>query len=164
MTTPQDIIDTAIQAVAYSRLKDWDEKVRPLAESPIEELFLAAVYASNIDWGDAPVHIYMGEYYEDGTRFDGTHLWPQVQIGNYRVDFLFEYIGPRGRRRVIVECDGHAFHERTKEQASSDKARDRFLVSRGFQVLRFTGSEIYRDPIICWAETRNVLWGLAEAA
>jgi len=164
MTTPSEIIDAAVQSVAYARQKDWEDVVRPLAQSPIEELFLAAVYASNIDWGDSPVHIYMAQYTEDATRFEGDHLWTQAQIGSYRVDFLFERIGPRDTRRVIVECDGHDWHEKTKEQATSDKARDRYLVAKGFKVLRFTGSELYRDPVCCWAEARNVLWGLAEAA
>ena len=33
-----------------------------------------------------------------------------------------------------MECDGHDFHERTKEQASSDKKRDRSLQAAGFLV------------------------------
>lgn len=162
--SPEEIFEVAIDEVARARLEDWNENIRGLVESPIEELFLAAVYASNFDWGDNPTHIYAGAYDEKCQRFEGTHLWPQVRIGPYRVDFLLEYVAPRTRRRVIVECDGHNFHEKTKEQAASDKARDRFLVARGFHVLRFTGSEITRDPFACWSEARNVLWGVADAA
>jgi very-short-patch-repair endonuclease len=50
---------------------------------------------------------------------------------------------------MIVECDGHDFHEKTKEQARRDKQRDRFLQSRGYKVLRYTGSEIWADPTEC---------------
>ena len=46
----------------------------------------------------------------------------------------------------MIECDGHDYHERTKEQAARDKKRDRFFASKGYKVLRFTGSEIWADP------------------
>ena len=58
--------------------------------------------------------------------------------GEYRVDFLLRYrvVLPKfedgilvrdveSDKQMIVECDGHDFHERTKEQASRDKERDR---------------------------------------
>ncbi len=45
-----------------------------------------------------------------------------------------------------MECDGHDFHERTKEQAQRDKARDRDLQMAGWQIARFTGAEIARSP------------------
>lgn len=75
---------------------------------------------------------------------------PQVKIGDYRVDFLILHIrGLSGFGGVVVELDGHEFHERTKEQAQRDKARDRDLQDRGFRVFRFTGSEVWRDPFSC---------------
>mgnify|MGYP003580046510 CR=1 FL=1 len=55
-------------------------------------------------------------------------------------------------RWMIVECDGHEFHERTKQQARRDKQRDRFFQSIGYKVLRFTGSEIWADPDECASE------------
>lgn len=162
--TPAEIIDAAIDNVAQSRHGVWESQIRGLAQSPIEELYLAAVFASNIDWGDNPVHIYTKPYCEDESRFEGDHLWPQTQIGNYRVDFLFEHVWHAGRRRLVVECDGHNFHEKTRAQAAADKARDRFLLGQGYPVLRFSGAEVYRDPFTCWVETRNVLWDVAKAA
>lgn len=78
--------------------------------------------------------------------------------GDYRLDFAFECDG----KRVAVECDGHEFHERTKEQAARDKARDRSLVAAGWQVLRFTGSEIWADPGKCASEVGAVI-GLGRA-
>jgi len=47
--------------------------------------------------------------------------------------------------RYAIELDGHEFHERTKEQAQRDRERDRNLAAIGYQVLRYTGSEIYKD-------------------
>lgn len=49
-------------------------------------------------------------------------------------------------RAISVELDGHDFHERTREQASADRRRDRAFLSRGLVVIRFTGSDVYRDP------------------
>lgn len=90
---------------------------------------------------------------------------PQVQFEFGRVDFVVHAYDwgtwskkPEGWRRLIVECDGHNYHERTKEQAARDRARDREALLAGLEVFRFTGSEIYRDPwgcaakIIEWAE------------
>jgi very-short-patch-repair endonuclease len=52
-------------------------------------------------------------------------------------------------RIMIVECDGHDFHEKTKDQARRDKQRDRFFQSKGYKVLRYAGSEIWADPEKC---------------
>ena len=36
---------------------------------------------------------------------------------------------------------------KTKEEAKRDKERDRVLQTQGFWVARFTGSEVYNDPM-----------------
>jgi very-short-patch-repair endonuclease len=105
---------------------------------------------------------------------------PQVQIGDYRVDILLEYEflqrefpdeakivasnngawtsrpeqapSRRTGAKFVVECDGHEFHEKTKEQAAQDKRRDRTLQSLGFKVFRFTGMEINNDVLSCAEE------------
>lgn len=80
--------------------------------------------------------------------FDGSWLiTPQAHIGNYRVDFLIK--DSETGITAVVECDGHDFHERTKEQARKDRSRDRELQAKGYLVLRYTGSEIWRDPWKC---------------
>lgn len=57
---------------------------------------------------------------------------------------------------VAIECDGHDYHERTKEQAKRDKSRDRQMMALGVQTLRFTGSEIFADPTACAADVFDV--------
>lgn len=113
----------------------------PVVGSPIEALFLMA-------WMPEAVR---GELL----------LEPQVTVGPYRVDFqVMDVRVPHGsgaRRRAIgaklvVECDGHDFHERTKEQAERDKRRDRWLTLNGYTVMRFTGREVWRDPFACVAD------------
>ena len=118
-------------------------------ESPIESLFLSAlevVCALN--------HICV------------FCIERQHPIDSYRVDFFIEaaekhYCNGCSPRRfgasVIVDCDGHDFHEKTKEQASRDKQRDRKLQSMGHTVFRFTGSDVWNDPFKCAAEAVDYL-------
>ncbi len=90
---------------------------------------------------------------------DSCLIYHQTEVCGYRVDFLLVLVLPEGRRvvGVVVECDGHDFHERTKEQAKRDRGMDRALTAAGFRVLRFTGSEIYRDAVRCAKEVEDAL-------
>jgi len=72
----------------------------------------------------------------------------------YRLDFAIV----TESHRIAIEVDGHDFHERTKEQAARDKSRDRALVAAGWTVLRFAGSEVWRDAYGCVAEVQDLLW------
>ena len=118
------------------------------SESPIEQMFALALYARQ-GYGDS------------------TESWEQqVQIGKYRVDFLLryvdEYMEVDGKKdltpaQLVVELDGHDFHERTKEQAQRDKSRDRALTDLGYHVIRFTGSEVYADPMKCAKEASGLV-------
>lgn len=82
---------------------------------------------------------------------DTTQIYiaDQVQIGKRRVDFvLFAHDGQRWRR-LIIECDGHDFHEKTKDQVAADQSFNNFLTLSGEQFLRFTGSQIFNSPMSC---------------
>ncbi len=59
---------------------------------------------------------------------------------------------------VVVEVDGHEFHERTKFQAARDRQCDRAMIAEGFRVVRFAGQEVYRVAAEC-AEEVGRLWG-----
>ena len=86
----------------------------------------------------------LSENYSDsgrGTMF--LDFYPQEPIGKYRVDFFIRILGYE--QGYIIECDGHEFHEKTKEQAKYDKQRERFLVNCGYKVLRYSGSEILNN-------------------
>jgi very-short-patch-repair endonuclease len=83
-----------------------------------------------------------------GPDEDPVMIRPQARIGDYRVDFLIS----QGDTELIVECDGHDFHERTQEQAASDRSRDRYLQACNYVVFRFTGQEIFRDVEGCAKE------------
>lgn len=49
---------------------------------------------------------------------------------------------------LAFECDGYEWHS-SKDSFTSDRARDRMLKKRGVDVLRFSGSEIYRNMANC---------------
>lgn len=70
-----------------------------------------------------------------------------IEVGaeRYRADMAV--IGALAKKRFVIELDGHDFHERTKEQASRDKRRDRAMSLAGWTILRFTGSEVVKGPM-----------------
>lgn len=142
-------------------------------ESEIEKQFLLALFAvaqENVevciedldDWGiDQNVFVAadMDRYLEAMVYQVGPTpigIMVQAQVGKYRADLVLYGISVKSdepskwlRVPLVVECDGHDFHEKTKEQAKRDKRRDRDLMSKGFHVLRFTGSEIFNAPKGC---------------
>lgn len=87
-------------------------------------------------------------------------VFPQAHVDQYVVDFAILASG-RGEVSTValgVECDGHDWHERTKQQASYDRARDRYLLShRAMPIVRFTGSDIHRDANQCAVEVCDIL-------
>lgn len=155
----------------YARLRDElfayiTEELRDLrdcarGDSPIEKLFFAALMANSRFADGSPQYVCVPPDAAALARLLAlempSHLIvePQAQLEGWRVDFLihaWEFGRLSGRpqwRRLIVECDGHDFHERTKEQAAKDRGRDREFQLRGFSILRFTGSELYANPLAC---------------
>jgi very-short-patch-repair endonuclease len=113
------------------------------SESPIEELMYAALTA--LLWSTGGIYAFH----------------QQVSVGDYRVDFLMDYTDPHMTgdyvASVAIECDGHDFHEKTKEQAKRDKQRDRNLLALELPTLRFTGSEVYADPFKCVREAMDLV-------
>lgn len=94
---------------------------------------------------------------------DGIIFSPQVEIGKYKVDFCITIpiYNSSESKKIIIECDGHEFHEKTKEQAQHDKERDRFLQAEGYPIYRFTGSEIYRNPLKVYFELCDIIYRIA---
>lgn len=60
---------------------------------------------------------------------------------------------------IGVEIDGHEWHERTKEQARADRQRERNIVAKSHVhcIVRFTGSEVFADPLGCVIEAIDAL-------
>jgi very-short-patch-repair endonuclease len=115
-------------------------------ESPIEQLLIIALYDLLDDYPD----VYMV-------------CQEKIKLKNaiYRVDVCL-YIGdwlnaPDKCKKLVIECDGYTFHEKTKEQAMREKKRDRSLIEAGYLVLHFTGREIFIDPYQCAREIKKLV-------
>lgn len=113
--------------------------------SPIETKFLDAL----LEHVPPDVSVSFGD--DEYCGCDPCHsfdLQREVIIGSYRVDFMLS-LDTGTRRWLTLECDGHDFHDRTKQQAAYDRARDRELLALGILTARFTGSEIHHSADRC---------------
>jgi len=71
----------------------------------------------------------------------------QVSIGPYRADMV---LSDSAEQLLVVECDGHDFHDRTKGQAARDRRRDREILEMlDLITIRFTGREIHQAAEEC---------------
>ncbi len=79
----------------------------------------------------------------------------EVPIGRYRVDFLVR------RHNVVIELYGFKYHH-SKKKLTSDAKRERFIQRRGYHILRFTGTEVYKDVDGCVQEVVAFLQTLPD--
>jgi hypothetical protein len=170
-----------LAVISWPAYQTWLDLIEAfeVCESPIERLFLSAVITlESSHCGSFIVHGPKSTLNCSAHGFC-LHIYPQHQIGDFRTDFLLRFENEEypehaevGRAKgdpvvkshaLVVECDGHDFHEKTKEQASRDKERDRTLQSCGYPVFRYSGSDLHADVFKCARECRNYLvkqvWG-----
>lgn len=141
-----------------------------VCESPIEQLMALALnsqkerFNSLTDEGEiiiipqAEIVIKSGPGNNKGNSKSNKESSKSGNKEFFRVDFLIRAKVGGKRRQVIVECDGHEFHEKTKEQAAKDKQRARMLVLEGYIVLNYTGSEIWGSPFKCAREALGIMF------
>lgn len=126
--------------------------------SPIEDLFYLALHvqcaATFEEVNPEPIFNTQSGTWRIG---HGVHVQSQAKIGKYRVDFLVSYTDGPQPNQVVVELDGHAFHDKDKSQRAYEKGRDRYLVSNGHRVLHYTGSEVVADPYKVAYEVLDIL-------
>lgn len=130
--------------------------------SPIEDRMAAALLWLDMDWAGFPDADLVGGPADHAELFGPSeglcfYITPQARIGSYKADFLLWFVLGRHVGGLVVECDGHQFHEKSKEQAARDKRRDRELLTAGYPVVRFTGSEIFKDAVGCAEQLREPL-------
>jgi len=99
--------------------------------SPIEQIFLMEWRFLGID------------------HMLGVAIAPQTELTIARKRYRIDFVIASPDLKLAIEIDGHDFHEKTKEQAASDRARERSIVREGYTMMRFTGSEIFRNPRAC---------------
>jgi hypothetical protein len=169
-----------VDAANRERLSNFGQILRR-CESPVEQMMLAALFdrwtpSINLHLNRIQCHL-SAEY----PPWDGIFIVcaePQRTIATllgatYRADIYIyitrfrHHMSEAGEDpapelgRLVVEIDGHDYHERTKEQASYDKKRERELLLEGYRVIRFTGSDVYKDAAKC---AEDVVYQVNELA
>ena len=158
-----DAYDHAVLGYAAGRIEQVFGRIPHNCESPIEVGLLKG---------------FIGLWlFDRSIKFDGldgspletewsARVYTQHQVGRYRVDFAIRVEASTAGKQlsawIAVECDGHEFHEKTREQAARDKARDREITAASYRILRFTGSEIYRDCVGCARQAINLAANLVD--
>lgn len=85
---------------------------------------------------------------------DCMYSYPQLEIETNAHRYIADFsIGAENEEGIytilLVECDGHEFHQKTKKQVEHDNTRQYELKMVGYDILRFSGSQIYNDPFKC---------------
>lgn len=138
---------------------DWvEEFCGKHTESPIEKILATAIFMNGRFCQGGSLQLITAPE-ADLSAWGSIRFEFQKHIGDYRADFLLTMWGGNRPVCLVIECDGHDFHERTKEQAARDRSRDRQMTLSGYKVLRFTGSEIFRDPMKCAEQVFEWVWG-----
>lgn len=128
-----------------------DESIK----SPIEQIFITAF-----------------EIYCKYNNKESIYLFPQREVRynekKYYIDFEFEsddylsclVLGDKIKNhkfKLAIECDGYEFHQKTKEQVQKDNEREYDLKMAGYEILRFSGTQIYNNPLKCAEDTYNYI-------
>jgi len=109
-------------------------------ESPIEQLCWDSIMTSHkhgFPW----------------SMFAHSEIETQYPVEKYRIDIAMPSL------KIAIELDGHDYHK-TKQQRTHDAKKDRTLSLLGWHVIRFTGSEVYNNPVSCgydFAELHNMV-------
>lgn len=86
------------------------------------------------------------------TRFEQWR--PDFMMMSLACGFLGDHWGEEAMKdaphnTLVIEIDGHKYHERTKEQARRDRSRDRGMLAIDWIPMRFTGQEVHQDAEAC---------------
>ena len=138
-------------AISYaSELYFIGRKIK--SQSPIEQLFAVAFH-----------------HLQNISEIDGDYeLCQQYQVATneaeYKIDFVIRggvdelYLATEKTSFPLIgiELDGHNWHEKTKRQVEHDKIRERALTASGVTLLRYAGTEVWRDPIKCVKDAYSI--------
>ena len=79
----------------------------------------------------------------------------------YRADFLIvvNYKRKNGvePKLFVIECDGYEWHQKSKQQVEKDNIRTRDLQKSGYEVIKFSGTEIYHRCDDCVKEIISII-------
>jgi very-short-patch-repair endonuclease len=148
----EDRIFESLQTDLLCEIEHEVVALRKCCESEIEVMYgVAAKIILTLNWPGSFKLIPASREAEH--RETAIVLMPQYPWQNYRIDWVWRLRSAPKDNFLFIECDGHDFHERTKEQAEHDRSKDRAIQKAGIPILRFTGREIFRDVSSCLTET-----------
>ena len=130
----------------------WEDET---IQSPIEQIFITAF------------DLYC-EYFRDTKIYLFSQYEVKCKKKKYIIDFEFHsddylehlLLGDNIKNdnfKLAIECDGYEFHQKTKEQVQHDNEREFDLKMEGYEVLRFSGTQIYNNPLKCAEDTYNYI-------
>lgn len=120
-------------------------------ESPIEEYLATALRIVNIE---------LIGLYNPFIKIKKFSKQEKIKCEDktYRADFFIS-VEYKNQETInyVIECDGHEFHQKSKEQVERDNRRTRNLQKAGYNVIRFSGTEIYCNALKCAKEVLNII-------
>ena len=137
---------------------DW----LPYYLSPIEQIFYVAykIVIHKVDFSGKCMNghplflIFREELYSQSEI--------QYKDKNYTVDFEFDLVkrknlyGLTNDLKYVIELDGYEYHS-SKKQMEYDYERENNLKELGYKVIRFTGSQVYKNPFQCVVKFMNII-------
>src|SRR3990167_5718970 len=108
-------------------------------------------------------------YWVECCQFRLVTLEPQYKVGSFYADFYVNCLDyfvnewpslpieiyraiEQDLPKILVEIDGHKWHEKSLDQVEADKQRERFFIAHGYTVIRFTAREVFKNPVACVME------------
>ncbi len=127
-------------------------------QSPIERLLLAPLM---FIWPQCLSPRYEGP----GDREREARLYAQYRVGDRKLDFAY-IVTPLQEPweiRLGIECDGHEYHSSVEQKANDNERTIEVVSEQGFNIIRFSGSQISRDPKACAAKVAEAVDGIFQS-
>ena len=124
-----------IQPVPKNEGPDWDEARAEGCESPQELNLLKAIRAD----GTLPEPVKQFEVWDGGRLLT-------------RSDFAF----PEASPKVLIYVDGLEWHSSVRQRTHDSRITNR-LQALGFRALRFLGTQVHHEPIVCVRQIKEAL-------
>lgn len=142
-------------------------KAKELILNNIDKIdnMLLDLILTDAQYCDSPIEIILSialNILTEGKLYFETQYEIETKNKKYIVDFLIfgdEFVNSFLRKnfQLIIECDGYEFHQKTKKQVDYDNQREYDLKMEKYEILRFSGSKIYNEPIKCAEEILNYI-------
>lgn len=159
--TAVEIAEFRESLLRWRNFFEWFQKNHP--NTPMEAFFEQEVQRGAMPAEERGTYIRWAFLYGLIPMDNAFHMsiqapFPDIKVNgrSIRPDIYF-WIPSNPKVNIVVECDGFQFHS-NKEMFTSDRQRDRALQERRYEVLRFSGSEIFADPIQSSHSLATYLW------